>query len=593
MAAIKEKCLFYDCDISIITNHEKALFKFMDEFCRSDFIKQKLIEAKGNPESTEFNHDILDTAIESPLHMTLRVAGGWVRDLLLGKQSDDVDFCVDVMKGLTIANYLDEYVNKQYFDLGITQYADTKLTKFKIVKMEENADAGKNIAPANIILFFGLDIDFVNLRTEEYDGATRRPVIKFGTFYEDSFRRDLTLNALFYNIHTGKIEDCTGRGYSDLLKDKIIKTPLEPLQTFTDDPLRLLRTLRFISKLGPDYSLDPKLNQFVKDLHTYKEVIEALAIKVPRSRFTKEITKLFQGVGVTKALTVISESPGMINILLSVPETVVVKGIFGKKTKDNAQKILKNLRDQSTKVTTELNKNIVSKIEPLYNDYLIAVKALPETEQLLGKDAHFVLFYSLLAIQVVQGTGADPNQINMYMNYIINDNIGISKDYADHINLICNMVMLLQSINGIPETEENKIIVESHLFSILTQFKGKYMIGKVFMSYHLAVFIYTQYLKQIPHPYFSAININRLCEAYHFVTDEANPIKDQGYRQAAEVVIQNKKQLSTIKSYLSYQYHNGRIPKDVSAVKDHSHITAFNDDPNKALYGVSFYPGKK
>lgn len=87
-------------------------------------------------------------------------------------------------------------------------------------------------------------IDLVNLRSEKYTDDSRVPVIEIGSPEEDALRRDLTINALFYNINEQKVEDFTGKGLEDL-QNGIIRTPLDPLQTFLDDPLRVLRTIRF------------------------------------------------------------------------------------------------------------------------------------------------------------------------------------------------------------------------------------------------------------------------------------------------------------------------------------------------------------
>lgn len=66
---------------------------------------------------------------------------------------------------------------------------------------------------------------------------------------DDALRRDFTINSLFYNINTGNIEDYTERGLSDI-ENRVIRTPLEPLVTFTDDPLRVLRCFRFKSRFN-------------------------------------------------------------------------------------------------------------------------------------------------------------------------------------------------------------------------------------------------------------------------------------------------------------------------------------------------------
>jgi tRNA nucleotidyltransferase (CCA-adding enzyme) len=73
------------------------------------------------------------------------------------------------------------------------------------------------------------------------------PDVKIGTPLEDALRRDLTINSLFYNINKKEVEDFTGKGIEDL-KHGIIRTPLDPLQTFLDDPLRILRTIRFATR---------------------------------------------------------------------------------------------------------------------------------------------------------------------------------------------------------------------------------------------------------------------------------------------------------------------------------------------------------
>ena len=92
----------------------------------------------------------------------------------------------------------------------------------------------------------GVSIDFVNLRGDDYTEGNQGDM-KIGSPEEDAYRRDLTFNSLFYNINENKIEDCTGKGIEDL-ENKICRTPLDPLQTFLDDPLRVLRTIRFANR---------------------------------------------------------------------------------------------------------------------------------------------------------------------------------------------------------------------------------------------------------------------------------------------------------------------------------------------------------
>jgi tRNA nucleotidyltransferase (CCA-adding enzyme) len=85
---------------------------------------------------------------------------------------------------------------------------------------------------------------------------------RIGTPEEDALRRDITINTLFYNVHTRQIEDHTHLGLSDLA-NKLVRTPLDPLQTFRDDPLRVLRCVRFASRFG--YELVDELKQAVRN----------------------------------------------------------------------------------------------------------------------------------------------------------------------------------------------------------------------------------------------------------------------------------------------------------------------------------------
>lgn len=83
----------------------------------------------------------------------------------------------------------------------------------------------------------------MNLRTEAYTESSRIPSMDIGGPEEDAFRRDLTINSLFYNVNTGAVEDYVGRGMEDI-RNQIIRTPLPALTTLLDDPLRVLRAVR-------------------------------------------------------------------------------------------------------------------------------------------------------------------------------------------------------------------------------------------------------------------------------------------------------------------------------------------------------------
>ena len=109
--------------------------------------------------------------------------------------------------------------------------------------------------------------------------------MEIGNPPEDAFRRDLTINALFYNIGTGEVEDLTGMGLRDL-SSKVVATPLPSRVTLLDDPLRLLRAVRFATRLGFTISED------LLDAGSCNEVQSALATKVSRERLGAEVNQM-------------------------------------------------------------------------------------------------------------------------------------------------------------------------------------------------------------------------------------------------------------------------------------------------------------
>ena len=137
----------------------------------------------------------------------------------------------------------------------------------------------------------GVEVDFCNLRAQEiYQHNSRIPIVRFGTPLEDAQRRDFTVNALFYNLRSKCVEDWTRSGLRDLLAGKLV-TPLEPVQTFRDDPLRVLRAIRFAVRYN--FTLDPALEAACMN----EEIHKALHIKVSRERVGKELEGMLSGKG--------------------------------------------------------------------------------------------------------------------------------------------------------------------------------------------------------------------------------------------------------------------------------------------------------
>ncbi|RKP15325.1 hypothetical protein BJ684DRAFT_14420 [Piptocephalis cylindrospora] len=215
--------------------------------------------------------------------LVIRIAGGWVRDKLLGLACHDLDIAASSMTGAELAEAVVQWLEAQ-----------GKETR-SVGKISVNPERSKHLETATTWVA-GLPIDFVHLRNETYGEDSRIPTtVAFGTPEQDAYRRDITINALFYNIHSRQVEDFVGTGLKDL-RDHRVRTPLPPIETFMDDPLRILRCIRFTCRFH--FALDPATYEAM----CLPQVQEALARKISRERIGVEVTKMLRGPGPTEAL---------------------------------------------------------------------------------------------------------------------------------------------------------------------------------------------------------------------------------------------------------------------------------------------------
>ncbi|MDC3265510.1 CCA tRNA nucleotidyltransferase [Flavobacteriaceae bacterium] len=229
--------------------------------------------------------------------------GGFVRDLIIGKTSaTDIDILV-VGSGIDIA----------------------KKTA-KRLKIKSKITVFKNFGTA-MFKYDGYEIEFVGTRQESYSKSSRNPIVKPGTLDDDLNRRDFTINTLGISLNKNNWGDLLDKfnGIKDL-ENKIIKTPLEPKQTFSDDPLRMLRAARFSSQLN-----------FQIDINSFNGLIserERIKIISPE-RISEEINKIIMTSKPSVGFKIL-ESTGLLNIIM--PELTNLKGIEeieGQKHKDN------------------------------------------------------------------------------------------------------------------------------------------------------------------------------------------------------------------------------------------------------------------
>ena len=237
------------------------------------------------------------------LGMEAYLIGGFVRDKLLGRETKDADF-VCVGDGIVLA----KEVAKQFNPVP-------------------QVDVFKTFGTAHIKIENDFDIEFVGARRESYNVDSRKPEVEPGTIAEDQNRRDFTINALaisLNNANYGKLID-PFNGVEDL-NNKIIRTPLDPLKTFSDDPLRMMRAIRFASQLG--FVIESTTWQGIKDSANRIEIIS-------QERITDELNKIILSPKPSVGFELLYKS-GLLKIIF--PPMVDLAGaeyIDGKVHKDN------------------------------------------------------------------------------------------------------------------------------------------------------------------------------------------------------------------------------------------------------------------
>jgi poly(A) polymerase len=211
--------------------------------------------------SSSLQHKIFSqiSSVADSLHLETYVVGGYVRDLILGRPSKDIDF-VCVGSGISLAQKVAQSLGPNV-----------------------NVSIFKSFGTAQIV-YEDLELEFVGARKESYRSDSRKPIVEDGTLEEDQKRRDFTINALAISLNKSTFGDLIDpfNGQHDM-KKKIIRTPLDPAITFSDDPLRMMRAIRFASQLN--FDIEPDAFQAIIDQ------AERLKI-VSQERITDELNKI-------------------------------------------------------------------------------------------------------------------------------------------------------------------------------------------------------------------------------------------------------------------------------------------------------------
>ena len=239
--------------------------------------------------------------IADQLNQPVFVIGGFVRDQILKRETKDIDI-VTLGSGINLAK-------------KISKELDSSPVKIF-----------KNFGTA-MILVDDIEIQFVGARKESYKSDSRNPIVENGTIEEDQNRRDFTVNALAISLNKNSFGEFIDpfNGLIDL-KNKVLKTPLDPDITFSDDPLRMMRAIRFCSQL--DFKIeDITLAAINKNINRIKIVAQ--------ERITEEINKIILSNQPSVGFKLL-EKTGLLKIIF--PEFQLLKGVDikdGKGHKDN------------------------------------------------------------------------------------------------------------------------------------------------------------------------------------------------------------------------------------------------------------------
>jgi poly(A) polymerase len=246
------------------------------------------------------------------------LVGGFVRDQLLERPTKDADFvCVgDALKLAEKAS--------------------------KLFKPHPKVSYFKNFGTAHFKMADGFDLEFVGARKESYRSHSRHPEVEQGTIEDDQKRRDFTINALAISLNKhdyGKLIDPFG-GIDDL-KQQLIRTPLDPDKTFTDDPLRMMRAIRFATQL--------KFHIYPETFHSIKNNSDRIAI-ISKERIADELNKIILSEQPSIGFKLLYETDLLQKIFPQMVDLAGAEFVDGMGHKDNffhTLKVLDNVAQRS------------------------------------------------------------------------------------------------------------------------------------------------------------------------------------------------------------------------------------------------------
>ncbi len=248
------------------------------------------------------------------------VVGGYVRDIFLDRPSVDIDF-VTVGSGIELASAVAESLGRSKH---LTVYASYGTAQVR------HGD---------------LELEFVGARRESYSRESRNPIVEDGTLEDDQNRRDFTINAMAICLNEGRFGELADPfgGVADI-EARIIRTPLDPDITFSDDPLRMMRAIRFASQLG--FKIHPETFQAISRNSGRMEIIT-------KERINDELSKIIRAPRPSEGFKMLDRT-GLLEIIF--PSLAKLKGVAildGKGHKDNFNHTLQVLDNVAAKSDNE------------------------------------------------------------------------------------------------------------------------------------------------------------------------------------------------------------------------------------------------
>ncbi len=252
----------------------------------------------------QLTHPVYEIAsqVADELGISAYAVGGVVRDMFLGRKSKDIDIVV-VGSGIAFAQAVAKAISPH---IEVSVFKNFGTARFRY----ENTE-----------------VEFVGARKESYRADSRKPVVEDGTLQDDLNRRDFTVNALAIPLNgpeKGQVIDCFG-GLQDM-NDKLIRTPLDPDITFSDDPLRMMRAVRFASQLG--FSIVPETFEAIQRNAARLEIIS-------KERIVDEFNKILLSPQPSWGINLLKDA-GLLQYFL--PELLNLQGVEvvnGRGHKDN------------------------------------------------------------------------------------------------------------------------------------------------------------------------------------------------------------------------------------------------------------------